>query len=95
MKHFRYDLNGKNFLIRTDHLSLIWLKNFKEPVGIVARWLSLIDTYDFQIEHRIGLSHENRTDRDANAYALNVTNVHKEMSKSAQPMSIPLTCKVN
>lgn len=59
VKHFRYYLNGKNFLIRTDHSSLIWLKNFKEPEGIVARWLSLLDTYDFQIEHRKGSSHGN------------------------------------
>ena len=34
-------------------------------------------------------------DRDANAYALNVTNVHLETSKSAQPVSIPLVCKAN
>lgn len=59
VKHFIYYLNGKNFLIRTAHSSLIWLKIFKEPEGIVARWLSLLDTYDFQIEHRNALSHGN------------------------------------
>ncbi|CAC5378553.1 unnamed protein product [Mytilus coruscus] len=56
---FRYYLSGRHFLLRTDHSSLTWLKNFKEPEGMVARWLSLLDTYDFKIEHRKGTLHGN------------------------------------
>lgn len=59
VKQFRYYLSGRHFLLRTDHSSLIWLKNFKEPEGMVARWLSLLDTYDFKIEHRRGNLHGN------------------------------------
>ena len=31
VKQFRHYLYGRPFLVRTDHASLIWLKNFKEP----------------------------------------------------------------
>ena len=37
VKHFRHYLYGRQFLIRTDHSALKWLKNFKEPVGQMAR----------------------------------------------------------
>ena len=26
--------------------------NFKDPQGQVARWLEVLDTYNFEIEHR-------------------------------------------
>lgn len=59
VKQFRHYLYGRNFLIRTDHSSLIWLKNFKEPEGMLARWISLLDTYDYDISHRRGTAHGN------------------------------------
>lgn len=59
VKQFRHYLYGRPFLLRTDHASLIWLKNFKEPEGLLARWISLLETYDFTIEHRKGNLHGN------------------------------------
>lgn len=41
VKQFRHYFYGQPFLLRTDHASLIWLKNFKEPEGLLARWISL------------------------------------------------------
>ena len=35
------------------------LKNFKEPEGMLARWLSVLGTYDFTLEHRPGVKHGN------------------------------------
>jgi hypothetical protein len=37
VKHFSHYLWGRPFLVRTDHSSLRWLKNFKQPEGMVAR----------------------------------------------------------
>ena len=37
-KHFRHYLLGRKFLVRTDHASLKWLQNFKDPEGQCARW---------------------------------------------------------
>ena len=36
MKHFKHYLLGQEFLIRTDHAPLVWLRNFKEPEGLIA-----------------------------------------------------------
>ena len=59
VKHFRMYLWGRSFLFRTDHASLKWLINFKDPEGMLARWISVLDTYDFKIQHRAGVRHGN------------------------------------
>ena len=59
VKQFRHYLYDRPFLVRTDHASLIWLKNFNEPDGILARWISLLETFDFQTQHRTGFLHGN------------------------------------
>ena len=45
--------------MRTDHTSLRWLLNFKDPEGVVARWISILDTYNFENQHRPGRHHGN------------------------------------
>ena len=59
LKHFRPYLYGRQFKVRTDHSSLRWLRNFKEPEGQLARWLQVIDEYHFEIIHRAGKLHGN------------------------------------
>lgn len=59
VKHFRHYLYGRKFFVRTDHSSLIWLNNFKEPEVMIARWISRLKTYDFEIKHRRGSAHGN------------------------------------
>ena len=59
LKYFSHYLWGRPFLVRSDHSLLKWLKNFKQPEGMVPRWIATLDTYDFQIEHRKGASHGN------------------------------------
>ena len=46
-------------LPRTDHRSLNWLKSFKEPEGQLARWLQVLEQYDFEVLHRPGAKHLN------------------------------------
>ena len=59
VKHFRHYLYGTRFTIRTDHASLRWLTNFKDPEGILARWITTLETYNYVIEHRPGKDHSN------------------------------------
>ena len=59
IKQFHHYLWGRKFIVRTDHASLTWLINFKEPTGMLARWMSVLGNYDFQIEHRKGVAHQN------------------------------------
>ncbi|GBN37863.1 Retrovirus-related Pol polyprotein from transposon 297 [Araneus ventricosus] len=39
IEHFHHYLYGQKFFLRTDHASLRWLLNFKEPEGQIARWI--------------------------------------------------------
>ena len=59
IKQFRHYLLGREFRVRTDHSSLRWLCNFKEPQGQLARWLEAMQQYNFTIEHRDGKKHQN------------------------------------
>ena len=49
---FHYYLYGQRFVVRTDHASLKWLFNFRQPEGQIARWLQKLQEYDFEIVHR-------------------------------------------
>ena len=57
--HFRQYLLGRPFSLRTDHQSIAWLQNFKEPQGQLARWLERLQEYEFTIVHRPGKRHGN------------------------------------
>ena len=59
LKQYRHYLYGQKFKVRTDHGALRWLMNFKDPQGQVARWLEVLGTYNFEVEHRPGLRHNN------------------------------------
>ena len=59
VKHFRHYLWGRHFIIRTDHAALTWLLSFHEPEGMLARWISVLNTYDFEVVHRKGSNHGN------------------------------------
>ena len=56
---FRHYLLGQEFLLCTDHGSLRWLCNFKQPEGQIARWLEILSQYNFKIVHRAGKRHQN------------------------------------
>ena len=49
---FRPYLQGKEFILRTEHGSLTWLTNFREPEGQLARWLEKLQEYNFKVIHR-------------------------------------------
>ena len=59
VKYFKHYLYGRRFLVRTDHGALRWLFNFRSPEGQVARWLEILSSFDFAIEHRAGRNHGN------------------------------------
>ena len=59
VQHFKHFLLGRKFILRTDHAPLIWLSNFKEPSGILARWLSILGAYDYDVIYRAGYLHTN------------------------------------
>ena len=58
-RQFRYYLLGRQFLLRTDHNSLIWLMKFKNIEGQLSRWLEELSQCDINIVHRPGVHHGN------------------------------------
>ena len=59
IQQFQPYLLGCEFQLRTDHSSLTWLTNFKEPEGQLARWLERLQEFTFQTIHRPGKRHTN------------------------------------
>ena len=54
IKSFRPYLYGKQFCIQTDHQPLSHLAQFRDTHGRQARWLMLLQEFDFRIDYRQG-----------------------------------------
>ena len=50
-------IEGVRFTVITDHYSLVWLNNLKDPQGRLARWAVRLQQFDFEIIHRKGKDH--------------------------------------
>jgi len=61
-RHFRHYFLGRQFVIRTDHNSLIWLLNFKNMEEQLARWIAKLAQYNMIIQHRSGKNTSTLTD---------------------------------
>jgi len=53
-KQFRCYLFGKQFLVRTDHAALTYLRNFADNNSRLMRWSLRLSEFDFVIEHKAG-----------------------------------------
>ena len=58
-QYFKPYLYGHPFQARSDHRCLKWLRTFKEPKGQVARWIEMLQEYDFYVLHILGQIHSN------------------------------------
>ena len=54
VRQFHPYLVGKHFSLRSDHASLQWLTQFKNPSGMLARWLETLGQYSFDITYKLG-----------------------------------------
>jgi len=59
LKKYRHYLCGAPVKVRTDHGSLRWLCNFKNPEGQLARWLEVLANFHLKLEYRPGKRHQN------------------------------------
>src|SRR5882757_4454863 len=58
LKNYRQYLLGR-FVVRTDHATLTYMRTSKDLIGQQARWLDLMEEYNFEIRHRAGTLHGN------------------------------------
>lgn len=54
VEKFRPWIDGSKFEVVTDHASLKWLQNLKEPHGKLARWAVRLQAFDIKFTHRPG-----------------------------------------
>ena len=55
VKYFSLYLAGNSFTVRTDNSALRWWRNMEvSPGSTVARWKTILDSYNFEIAHLPG-----------------------------------------
>ena len=59
MCYYKHYLVGTEVIVRTDHGSLRWLKNMKNPTGQVARWIERLAPFSWKIVHWPGCQQDN------------------------------------
>jgi len=59
MRQWRYYLQHRQFILRTDHQSLKWIRTMEHPCGLIERWLDTLANFDFTVQHRAGVKHGN------------------------------------
>ena len=85
VKKFRQYLLGSPFLVRTDHAALQWLKKTPEPIGQQARWLEILEEFDFTIEHRPGSKHCNADALSRRADQVSIQEPQSTVATAVQP----------
>ena len=59
LKQWKYYLQHRRFVLRTDHEALKWIHRMEEPKGMILRWLEVLASYDFEVQFRKGNKHAN------------------------------------
>lgn len=54
VQHFKQYLLVRLFLLRVDHAPIKWLNSFKEPEGILAKWIAMLGAYEYEVQYRNG-----------------------------------------
>ena len=58
-EYFNHYLQGKKFLLRTDHNPLVWLRSMKNPKRPYSSWIVRLEQFNYTIKYRPGKSHTN------------------------------------
>ena len=54
---FCHYLLGRKFTFHVDHSTLLYLVDKQTLTGRLARWMLLMQEFDFDIQHRLGIQH--------------------------------------
>ena len=59
LKTWKYYLQHRKFVLRTDHHALKWIRDMENPAGMVGRWQEILSHFDFDVVFRKGTQHRN------------------------------------
>ena len=54
---FRHYLLGQKFTFHVNHSTLLYLVSKQELIGKLARWTLILQEFEFDILHRLGVQH--------------------------------------
>ena len=85
IEKFHSYLAARKFILRVDNQALSWLKTYSMDMAMIGRWISRLDQYDFEVEHRVRTKHHNADglSKRTNAY------VKREKILEANPERAP------
>ena len=52
---WRWYLLHRPFVLKTDHSAIQYLRNFKNPTGLTARWQQRLECFEFSVQHVKGI----------------------------------------
>ena len=58
-EYFREFLQGRKFVLRSDHNPLVWLRKMKEPKRPYSGWIIRLEQFEYKIVYRPGKDHIN------------------------------------
>ena len=87
LRMWKYYLQGRRFILRTDHAALQWMENAKEPAGMVPRWQQILSEYQYDVQYRPGRKHNNADALSRIAHA-------DHLGEDEQPDDIPAICSI-
>ena len=59
LQYYKYYLLHRPFILRTDNSALAWIRSLESPAGMILRWLEILASFDFTVQHRKGTQHGN------------------------------------
>ena len=92
IRHWKYYLQYKKFLLRTDHRALQWIHKMEAPSGMIARWLQTLSNFSFDVEYRKGKDHGNADGLSRAPHLDELSDSSEEESATVAPLRAePLT----
>ena len=58
-QNYSYYLDGRKFIIETDHNPLTWVNKMKDKNQRLLRWALALQTYTFEVKYRKGSQNGN------------------------------------
>ena len=59
LKQYRQYLLSRHFIVRSDHAALTYFRSAKEFISQQACWLDFMEEFNFNLQHRAGITHGN------------------------------------